>query len=173
MNYSRVVLINHTSQNSICSNKKEPKHCPYGSIDATVELLLETLLRLQPAGKEMFLEYREFDINISSSKHSQPSSLFGVHLVVKTYCFQKKHRIYIDVLAIYHVLSCVITCYSMNSSWPLPIQIFPLRNDQNHHRITETILPRAFCNGPPGKSPPIASGSGEISEQRCSRHGHS
>jgi hypothetical protein len=116
MNYSRVVLINHASQNSICSNKKEPKHCPYGSIDATVELLLETLLRLQPAGKEMFLEYREFDINISSSKHSQPSSLFGVHLVVKTYCFQKKHRIYIDVLAIYHVLSCVITCYSMNSS---------------------------------------------------------
>jgi hypothetical protein len=111
MNYSRVVLINHASQNSICSNKKEPKHCPYGSIDATVELLLETLLRLQPAGKEMFLEYREFDINISSSKHSQPSSLFGVHLVVKTYCFQKNIEstsMFWLFIMFYHVLSRVI-----------------------------------------------------------------
>ena len=118
-------------------------------------MLLETLLKLRPAGKEMFLEYREFDTFISSSKHSQPSSLFGVHLVVNlTTAFRKNksnlHRCFGYLswfIMFYHVLFHEFLLTQSHSDLPTD------QNDQNHHRITETILQK---HAPSATAPPAS-----------------
>ena len=129
------------------------------------KLLLERLLRLQPAGKEMFLEYREFDMDIIFQTFTAQFPFWGppggqnLLLSEKTSNLHRCSGYLSCFIMFYHVLFHEFLLTPSHSDLPTSKRSKPSPDHRND------LTTSAFCNGPPGKSPPIASG-GEVSEQR-------